>query len=336
MKLERLTHSPRAAVDFYDEALTSLGALCERTWHDRLEVVAEGRAARLWNQDGALREVELWFPPPDDTAPREAAREVFPGCPLTFQLSEALRPAPLALERVILAGESSPRPPAANVAERLWRAQFPETNRWQLAVPFAAATHFSLLALMRCEIQAIDQHWSLRRLAVSLPDGTPDEALAQSVTLLQAAPGHDAGIAWPSSEPARWREFLHAALEQDLASDLAAIRERQSRHLGRELERVDDYFDHYVQELATRRTRTGNETTKLKAAERLAAARAEHARRRADQVARHEIRALVHPEALLLLAEDAWHAELKVELAHRPQTRSARFVPRVRRWIVEK
>ena len=34
------------------------------------------------------------------------------------------------------------------------------------------------------------------------------------------------------------------------------------------------------------------------------------------------------------LAEDAWNAELKVEVAHRPQTCSARFVPRVRRWVV--
>src|ERR1035437_2691561 len=102
MKIERLTHSPGIVVDFYDEGLTALGALCERTWHDRLEVVAEGDSARLWNDAGVLHEVELWFPPPDNTAPREAAKEVFPGCPLTFRLAEALRPAPLALERVVL------------------------------------------------------------------------------------------------------------------------------------------------------------------------------------------------------------------------------------------
>ncbi len=102
MKLERLTHSTGAVADFYEEGLTQLGALCERTWHDRVQIVAEGRSARLWNHDGALHEVELWFPPPDDTEPREAAHEVFPGCPLTFQLAEALRPAPLALERLVL------------------------------------------------------------------------------------------------------------------------------------------------------------------------------------------------------------------------------------------
>ena len=91
---ERLPYASDALVDFYDEALTALGALCERTWHDRLEVVADGTSARLWNDAGDLHEVELWFPAPDDTAPREAAKEVFPGCPLTFRLAEALRPAP--------------------------------------------------------------------------------------------------------------------------------------------------------------------------------------------------------------------------------------------------
>jgi hypothetical protein len=334
MKLERLPYAPDALVDFYDEALTSLGALCERTWHDRLEVVAEGTAARLWKPDGALHEVELWFPSPDDTTPREAAREVFPGCPLTFQLSDALRPTPLALERVVLAGETNPRPPSADVAEKLWRAQFPETNRWQLASPFVAERHHSLLALLRCEIQAIDQQWSLRRVAVSLADGAPDEALAEALNLAQIAADPDAANSWPATEPARWREFLRAALETDLAADLAAIRDRQAAHLRRELERVDDYFEHYEQELATRAGRTGNAGTKLKTTERLAAARAEHGRRRADQIARHEIRALAHIEALILIAEPAWRAGLTVARFHESQTLSALFVPRARRWVV--
>src|SRR5437867_9182820 len=141
MKIGRLTPSPGTVADFYEEALTSLGALCERTWHDRLEVVAEGNSARLWNDVGALHEVELWFPPPEVTTPREAAKEVFPGCPLTFRLAEALRPTPLALDRVVLAGNAGEHPPAAGVAEKLWRAQFPETNRWQLTSPFIAECH---------------------------------------------------------------------------------------------------------------------------------------------------------------------------------------------------
>ena len=334
MKIERLTHSPGAAADFYDEALTSLGALCERTWHDRLEVVAESGSARLWNDDGALHEVELWFPPPEDTAPREAAREVFPGCPLTFRLAETLRPAPLALERVVLRPEAGLRPPVADVAEKLWRAQFPETNRWQLASPFVAENHFSLLALLRCEIQAIDQHWSLRRVAVSLPDGTPDDSLARAFDLVPIASSGGGDPDWPTPDPARWREILRAALADDLTTDLAAIRIRQSQHLARELGRVDNYFEHYEQELTARSARTGSQVTKLKSAERLAAARAEHARRRTDQVARHEIRAHAHLEALLLIAESAWRVELKLEIAHRSRTVSASYVPRLRRWIV--
>ena len=337
MKIERLTHSPGAMADFYEEALTSLGALCERTWHDRLEAVAEGDSARLWNETGALHEVELWFPPQEDTNPREAAKEVFPGCPLTFRLAEALHPSPLALERVVLTGEAAARPPAAAVAEKLWRTQFPETNRWQLASPFVAEHHFSLLALVRCEIQAIDQHWSLRRVAVSLADGAPDDALAQIVGLAQLNPRPSGELVWPAPEPVRWREFLRGALEQELTTDLAVIRARQERYLRRELDRVDDYFEHYEQELAaraTRATRRGKETVQLKTDDRLAAAKAEHTRRRADQVARHEIRACAHLEALLLIAEPAWGTRLNVEQNHRPQTRTARFVPRARRWFM--
>lgn len=78
MKLERLTYSPGSVADFFEEALGSLGALCERTWHDRLQVVAEDNAARLWNADGALVEKEIFFPSPDETAPRQADHEVFP------------------------------------------------------------------------------------------------------------------------------------------------------------------------------------------------------------------------------------------------------------------
>lgn len=334
MKIERLTHSPGAVADFYEEALTSLGALCERTWHDRLEVVAERDSARLWNETGALHEVELWFPPPEDTNPRAAAKEVFPGCPLTFRLAEALRPSPLALERVVLAGETASRPPAADVAEKLWRTQFPETNRWQLASPFVAEHHFSLLALVRCEIQAIDQHWSLRRVAVSLVDGAPDDMLARTASLAQLDPHPSDALAWPNPDPSRWREFLHGALEQELTADLALIRTRQELHLRRELDRVDDYFEHYEQELSARAARRGKENAKLKTTERLTAAKAEHARRRADQVARHEIRAHAHLEALLLIAEPAWAARLNVEQHHRPQTLTAGFVPRARRWVV--
>jgi hypothetical protein len=322
-------------LDFHDEGMRALGAVCERTWHDRLHVLAEGPSARLWNDTGVLHEVELWFPPAEDTTPREAGREIFAGCPTTFRLAEALRPTPLELERVVLRGEDSERPPDPEVTGKLWRAQFPETNRWQLASAFAATPHFSLLALLRCEVQAIDQHWSLRRVAVSLADGAPDAALVESLEFAELAEGVNSRIAWPHPNPTRWRRFLHEALEADLAADLATIRERQASHLRRELDRVDDYFEHYEAELASRAARTRAESTKLKSAERLAATKAEHARRRADQVARHDIRVRPHLEALLLIAEPAWQVDVRWEIRHQPHQGAPRFIPRTRWWMVD-
>ena len=333
MRLDRLTYDPAVLVDFYEEGFSALGALCERTWHDRLEIVAEGQAAKLWNPDGALHEVELAFASADAKAARDAVREVFPGCPLTFRLAEALRPSPLPLERIALAGEARAQAPDPGVTEKLWRAQFPTTTRWQLTAPFKGDFHFSLVALARCEIQAIDQHWSLRRLAVSLPGGEPDEALAQQVSFAQADPALAAEAAWPAPDPARWQAWLRTALEADLAPELAAVRARQENYLRRELDRIDDYFANYEHELAARAARSASGSAKLKTTERLAAAKVEHARRRADQVARHEIRVQPHFDALLLVAERAWRGNLQVERAHQPETLDARFVPRARRWF---
>ena len=332
MKLPRLPHEPAALVDFYQAALEHLGALCERTWFDRLQIVAEGRAARLWKPDGSLHEVELQFPAPDSGGPRDAEREVFPGCPLTFQLTDALRPQPLALERVVLADENRPHPPEAAVAEKLWHAQYSGTTRWRPATPFVAARHFSLVALVRCEIQAIDQHWSLCRLAFSLADGAGDDALAEAFSFFRAA-NADGPIAWPAVDAARCREWLAAAVTEEVADDLNAMRLRQESHLRRELARVDDYFANYQRELSERAGRSRNEGTKLKAGERLAAARAEHERRRADQVQRHEIGVLPHLDALLMVAETAWRAEVVVTRHNETQTVSALFIPRSRRWV---
>lgn len=334
MKLARLPYDPAALVNFYAEGFTALGALCEQTWHDRLELVAEGAAARLWNPDGALHEVELVFAPADATSARDAAREVFPGAPLTFRLAEALRPSPLPLERVALAGEARAQPPDAAVAEKLWRAQYAKTARWQLAEPFKPTFHFSLLALVRCEIQAIDQHWSLRRLAVALPGGEPDEPLVQAIGFAQPDPAASP-LNWPAADPAAWMAFLRDALEADLAAELAAIRTRQEHYLRRELDRIDEYFDSYERELSIRADRSSSQNTKLKVADRLAAARTEHARRRADQVARHEIRVQPHFDALLLIAEPAWRATVQVEAGRQSQTIAAHLVPRARRWFQE-
>jgi hypothetical protein len=332
MKLERLPHNPGELLEFYEAGLTSLGALCERTWHDRLVVVGEGPAARLWHPDGSLHEMELHFAPADATSARDAAREVFPGCPLTFRLAEALRASPLPLERFVLPDAASARPPETAVLEKLWRAQFPDTGRWQLAAPPRAEFHFSLLSLVRFEIQAMDQHWSLHRVAVSLADGQPDSALARDFDFYQTAASPGPEIAWSSPDPTQWRGALERVLQRELEDELETIRARQENSLRRELERIDDYFEGYERELTARAKRGAAKTAKAKTADRLAAAKAEHERRRADQLARHEIRVLPHLDALLLLAENALRAQLRVERFHRPQELETLFVPRSRQW----
>ena len=331
MKLQRASHEPGELLEFYEQGLGALGALCERTWHDRLEVVAEGRAAALWNPQGTLHEVELQFAPADTNVARDAAREVFPGCPLTFRLAEALRVSPLPLERFVLP-DAAARPPEAAVAEKLWRAQFADTTRWQLTAPLQPDFHFSLVALARCELQAIDQHWSLHRVAISLPGGEADEHLAQEMDFYQTGAEATPEIIWPAPDPATWRTLLQRALEHELAEEIARIRARQEHSLRREVERIDDYFKNYAHELSTRAGRTVNTQAKIKSADRLAATKAEHARRRADQVARHEIRIQPHLEALLLVAEKAWRAKLLVARSHCARTLEALFVPRSRKW----
>jgi len=333
MKLDRLAYDPGALVNFYEAGLAALGALCERTWHDRLEIVAEGGAAKLWNPEGALHEIELAFAPADATAARDAVREVFPGCPLTFRLAETLRPSPLPLERVALADELGAHAPDPAVAEKLWRRQFPDTTRWRLQAAFKRDFHFSLVALTRCEIQAIDQHWSLHRVAVSLPGGELDDSLAREFSFAQADAEMAADAAWPAPDPERWQTLLRSALEADLAVELATVRARQENYLRRELDRIEDYFANYEKELSARAVRSASENAKIKTADRLAAAKVEHTRRRADQVARHEIRVHPHLDALLLVAEPAWRGSLKVERSRVGQTVEAFFVPRARRWF---
>jgi hypothetical protein len=332
MKLAKLPHDPGALVDFFHESLESLGALCERTWHDRLQVVAEGRAARLWNAGGELAEKELFFPSPDDTAPRQADHEVFPGCPLTFRLVESLADGGLGLQRAVVAPADKLRAPAPDVAERLWRLQFPATSRWRLETNFAADWHCSLVAVARCEIQAIEQHWSLHRLAISLPDGEPDADLAQNLHLLALTASGPERSHWPVPAPEAWQAHLERALELDLETDLTRIRERQEHYLRRELDRVDKYFEDYLGELGGRLARSRSAETKTKLADRRRAAHAEHERRRQDQVQRHEIRIIPHVDTLLLLAEPAWQITLQVSEHGEPRRQIAVWLPRTRRW----
>ena len=139
-------------------------------------------------------------------------------------------------------------------------------------------------------------------------------------------------MAWPSPAPAQWRETLERVLQRELEDELEPIRARQENSLRRELERIDDYFEGYERELTARAKRGTAKTAKVKTADRLAAAQAEHERRRADQLARHEIRVLPHLDALLLVAENALRAQLRVERFHQPQVLESLFVPRSRQW----
>jgi hypothetical protein len=332
VKLARLHYQPGALLEFFQESLESLGALCERTWHDRLAVVAEGRAARLWDQSGQLVEKALRFAALEDAAPRQAETEVFPGCPLTFRLAEALGAGGLALERAIVQETEKSRAPSPDVAERVWRVQFPGAGRWRQESNFAATWHCSLVALARCEIQAIEQHWSLHRLAISLPDGRPDPELGENFGLLQIAPESKAPVSWPSPDPVGWAQALQRALREDLAADIEAVRQRQENHLRRELERVDDYFADYEQELTGRIQRSRSLEVKTRLAQRRAAAQAEHERRRADQVQRHEVRVIPHVDALLLLAEPAWSVSVVITAHDEQRPQPALWLPRTRRW----
>jgi len=108
---------------------------------------------------------------------------------------------------------------------------------------------------------------------------------------------------------------------------------RQVNSLARELNRIDDYFDNYARELENRTNARASEDAKAKIAERLSAAKAEQVRHRADQIARHEIRVRPYVDALVLVAEPAWHANLKVERGRHHQSASAIFVPRARKWV---
>jgi len=332
MKLTRLSPDPARLIEFYQEGLESLGAVCERTWHDRLHLVAEGPAARLWEAQGGFVEREISFPPADATTTRNANGEVFPGCPLTFRLAETLRSIPLTFERVLLAPVGSPDPPDPKVTAKLWHQQFPNTRGWRPESAFRSDHLFSLLALVRCEIQAIDQHWSVHRLALSLPEGRRDDDLAQRLDFCDVTEASPLDVSWPPAETIRWKPLVQAALAEELQGDLLAIRARQTRYLQRELDRIDRYFEGYQRELTGRQSRRKGSDAHAKYESRLAAAKLEHQNRVLDQIHRHEVKVLPHVDALLLLAEPAWAATVSFELDHRPMRRPALFNPRNRHW----
>jgi len=110
------------------------------------------------------------------------------------------------------------------------------------------------------------------------------------------------------------------------------VRTRQEAALTRELDRIDTYFEGYASELTARASRGIAESAKTKLSERLIAAKAQQNRHRADQAARHEIRIIPQVDALILVAEPAWRAQLEIVRGRAAQLVVANFTPRARRW----
>jgi hypothetical protein len=321
MRIEKIPPTPQVLLEFAAEGLQSLGALCERTWHDRLQVVADGPAAAALGRPGELVETELRFP--EETQP-DPVRDVFPGCPLVFRMAEELwREKPNVL-RAALPGTAG-KPPPEDVLSRGWARN--AGHHPALAQPVKPAWHFTIVALARCEIQAIDQHWSLHQLALTWPRGESDDGLAGEIAFLGDEPLPH-GLSWPAPEPSVIGALIERHLHQHV--DLGSVRKRQERYLARELARVDAYFLQYRRELEARGARGGKQARFV---ERLAAAEEEHLRRRNDQINRHEISVIPHLDALLWIAEPAWQAH--VRWAEGRETREAPwdYVPRLRRWM---
>jgi hypothetical protein len=331
MKFPKIPPRAEHLMDFFEEGLVSLGAVCERSWHDRLEVLAEGEAAQLWRKGGELYSGELNFLDAGSAETSNPEVEVFPGCPLTFQLVEALWHRLLPHSRVCLSAGLSEKPPSAEVAAKLWQAQFGVHIAWQ-ASPFVPAWVFSIVQSVRCEVQAIDQSWSSHRLAFTLPDGERDSSL--EFALDQMIPVEPVGEKpdWPKLDRAALSDWIGQALNADLAPELSKIKERQELFLRRELNRIDEYFENYAQELTERAGRQRSEEAKKRSADRLEATRAEHNRRRTDQIERHTIRLLPHIDAVLTVAERGFSTKVQWRAGREERTVRAVFVPRTRRW----
>jgi hypothetical protein len=333
MKLAKEPPHPSRLAGFFEQTLGELGAVCERAWHDRLEVLAEGDAASLWRDDGQLHAATLHFPEPDDPGARDAAAQVFPGCPLTFRLVEALwRRRPPPFRACLQPGLEANHPPATAVAQKVWHNQFGQSVRvdpgdWQ------RVWHFTLVATVRVAIQSIDQSWTVHRLAIALSDGERDAQLEEQLDGFGFVPNPGEMVPWLRLESVPWQDWLIRHLMDDLRDDMTAIRKRQERYLERELRRIDEYFDSYRQELAGRMERQHKDEARARYQERLRATEAEHLRRRDDQVLHHEIRLLPRVDALLLTAETAW--KTAVSGLHGESASQSVYVPRARRWFRE-
>jgi hypothetical protein len=332
MKFPKIPPRPEYLIDFFEEGLSSLGAVCERSWHDRLEVLAEGEAARLWRNEGDLFSGELHFL--DGSLPEAGNPEtdVFPGCPLTFQLVEALWAHHVVHSRACLSTGAVMKAPAQDVAQKLWQAQFGPCADWRVTTPFLPARVFSLVIALRCEIQATDQSWSCHRLAFTLPGGERDASLELMLEQLSPVGPVAEEPDWPAVDASAVPDWIGRALLSELAPELSKIKERQQNFLRRELSRIDSYFENYSRELHSRMRRQRKEDVIKRYADRLEATRVEHNRRRTDQIERHTIHLLPHVDATLTVAEPALVATVSCRAGRAERSTRAIFVPRTRRW----
>jgi len=331
MKFPKIPPRAEHLMDFFEEGLLSLGAVCERSWHDRLEILAEGEAARLWRKDGDLFSGELNFRNAGSADTGNPEVEVFPGCPLTFQLVESLWHRLLAHSRVYLSAGIGGKAPTTEVAAKLWQAQFGTRTGWQ-ASPFLPAWAYSVVAAVRCEVQAIDQSWSSHRLAFTLPEGDRDSTLEFALDQMNPVEPVGEKPDWPTLDLAAVSGWIGRALNTDLAPELTKIKERQELFLRRELNRIDEYFENYARELSERVGRQRSEESIKRSADRLEATRLEHNRRRTDQIERHTIHLIPHVDALLTVAEPGFSTKVNWRAGREERYVPALFVPRTRRW----
>jgi hypothetical protein len=331
VQFPRLRAEPAQFIDFFEEGLTSLGAVCERPWHDRLEVLAEGTAAPLWNPAGELVACELSFLPAGSSEARDPHREIFPGSPLTFHLVEALWSRNARRFRVCLSGPAGPAPPDSAVGEKLWNAQYGVAEPWRTGA-MRESFHFSVVAAVRCEIQGMDQSWTFHRLAFSASSGERDVALETSLEIYPQWVPSDAPE-WPGVPETTMADWVGHALDQELAPELSAIKSRQERSLRRELSRIAQYFSHYEEELRQRLARQRSPEALQRSQQRIEATRQEHERRRADQIQRHAVRVIPQLDGLLTVAEPAFETTVHMRRGRDEITSEALYVPRTRRWF---
>jgi hypothetical protein len=330
MKLSRLAYDPAYLLDFYEEILGSYGCLCERTWYDQLFVIPGGYGAIFWSSE--ISEANLRFRSTSESAAIDPARDVFPGSPLTLSICESVL-SQLALHRAALrTGEQ--KPPDLGLVERRWNNQFPNRVKMRMTTPFVASAHFSIVAALRCEIQAVDQHWSQHRLAINLSTGEPDPQLAEQLPILEPW-NNPVPFNWPQFRQDECRKALLAALEQEAGATVKSVKDRQSKYLQRELATVDRYYDDYSEALARRLNRTRSDAGRSKMEERLKAAQLEHHIRRIDQIKRHEIRVHAHVDALLMVAEPAHKTQVRYVHERQERQQDALWIPRIRSWSLD-